>query len=168
MVRGPPGCREARARSSPVPIDSGSAFFCRSETEGRALKGGISAPDSGGAAPCYNERMADLPALRRRFQFRLLTLLIGITIFAVVAWWCITEARIAQDRVLLLETIKTRGGDYQQHLGGQSRLPLIRRLCGDQCVVVIWRPHDRSGPSEDEIRARFPKVQILVASDDGH
>jgi hypothetical protein len=66
-------------------------------------------------------------------------------------------------------SVMIRGrADYQQRLGAQSRMPLIRRLCGDQCVVDIWQPHDLSGPSEDEIRARFPKVQILVASDDGH
>jgi hypothetical protein len=91
--------------------------------------------------------------------------MIGVAICAVVAWSCIAEAHVAGARVALLTAIKNRGGDYQEHLGGPSRMSAIRRLCGDQCVVVIWRPHDLSGPSEDEIRARFPKVQILVATE---
>ena len=108
--------------------------------------------------------MPDQPSPRRRFQFRLRTLLFVITVACIVAgiWRGISEARIARGRVLILETIKKCGGDYQQHLHGHSA-SLIRRLCGDQCVVVIWRPHDLSGPTEDEIRARFPNVQILVA-----
>jgi hypothetical protein len=100
-----------------------------------------------------------------RFQFRLLTLMIGVTIFAVVVWWCIAEVHRAGARVALLAAIKNHGGDFQEHLG-PTRMSAIRRLCGDQCVVVIWRPHDLSGPSEDEIRSRFPKVQILVATED--
>jgi hypothetical protein len=106
--------------------------------------------------------MADPASPRRHFQFRLLTLLIGVTIFGVVAWWSISEARIARGRVSLLETIKRYGGDYQPQLGGSSGLSLIRRWCGDKPIIVIWRP--KSGPTEDEIRARFPDVQILVAS----
>ncbi len=114
----------------------------------------------------YNAFMSDQPPPRHRFKFRLLTLLIGVTIFAVIAWWCIAEARVAQARVAILAAIKNCGGDYQQHLGGPSRMSAIRRFCGDQCVVVIWRPHDLSGPSADEIRARFPKVQLLIATED--
>jgi hypothetical protein len=111
--------------------------------------------------------MADQPSPRRRLQFRLRTLLFAITVACIVAviWRAISEARTARGRVSLLETIKKCGGEYQQHLGGHSA-SLIRHLCGDQCVVVIWRPHDLSGPSDDEIRAWFPKVQILVASDE--
>jgi hypothetical protein len=51
----------------------------------------------------------------------------------------------------------------QPHLG-RSDLSFIRRLCGDQRIVVIWRPPDKSGPTEDEIKATFLKAQILVAS----
>jgi hypothetical protein len=107
--------------------------------------------------------MVDSAPPRRRFPFRLLTVLIGVSIFGLVAWWTFAEVRIAQNRVSLLAEIKKHGGDYQPQLG-RSDLSFIRRLCGDQWIVVIWRPPDKSGPTEAEIKATFPKAQILVAS----
>ena len=52
--------------------------------------------------------MADPAAPRHRFQFRLLTLLIGVSIFGLVAWWTFAEVRIAQNRVSLLAEQKAR------------------------------------------------------------
>jgi hypothetical protein len=89
--------------------------------------------------------------------------LIGVSVFGVVAWWTFADVRIARNRVLILAEIKKYGGDYQPQLG-ESDLSFIRRLCGDQPIVVIWRPPDKSGPTEDEIKTTFPKFQILVAS----
>jgi hypothetical protein len=112
---------------------------------------------------------ADSPKLKRRwFRFRLRTLLIGLAalLLLAAACWCANQARRARARTSILEAIREHGGDYQQHLGAIPKMSFVRRLCGDQCVIVVWRPRDGSGPTEDEIRAEFPKVQILVASDD--
>jgi hypothetical protein len=105
---------------------------------------------------------------RRWLHFRLRTLMIGLAalLLLAAAGWCANQARRARARTSILETIREHGGDYQQHLGAIPKMSFVRRLCGDQCVVVVWRPRDGSGPTEDEIRAEFPKVQILVASDD--
>jgi hypothetical protein len=112
---------------------------------------------------------ADSPGPKRRwFQFRLRTLLIGVGVLLLLATagWCAKETWIGLDRHALLSAVRAHGGEYQPHLGAPSRMSFVRRLCGDECVVVIWRPPDNSGPTENEIRARFPKVQILVASDE--
>ena len=104
---------------------------------------------------------------RRRYQFRLRTLMIVVTLLVLAAaGWCANQARRAWARTSILEAIREHGGDYQQHLGAIPKMSFVRRLCGDQCVIVVWRPRDGSGPTEDEIGAEFPKVQILVASDD--
>jgi hypothetical protein len=107
--------------------------------------------------------VADPAPLRRRFQFHLLTVLIGVSVIGLVAWWTFADVRIARNRVSILAEIKKHGGDHQPQ-PGRSDLSFIRRLCGDQHTVVIWRSTDKSGPTEDEINATFPKVQILVAS----
>ena len=104
---------------------------------------------------------------RRWFQFSLRTLMIGVGVLLLLAaaGWCAKEAWIGLDHHALLSAVRAHGGEYQPHLGAPSRMSFVRHLCGDECVVVIWRPRDNSGPTENEIRARFPKVQMLVASD---
>jgi hypothetical protein len=42
--------------------------------------------------------MADQPLSRRRFQFRLRTLMIGVTLFCVAAGWLAVQARAVRDR----------------------------------------------------------------------
>jgi hypothetical protein len=106
--------------------------------------------------------MADSP---RRLQFRLRTLLIGVTLFCVViaAGWSADQIRIAWSRAAILTSLRDRGGEYQERLGHQpSMRSFLRRLCGDRCVIVVWRPRDGSGPTEDEIKSAFPNAQILV------
>jgi hypothetical protein len=45
---------------------------------------------------------------RRRFQFRLLTVLIGVSNFGMVAWWTFADVRVAQNRVSLWAEIAQR------------------------------------------------------------
>src|SRR5258706_4333045 len=56
--------------------------------------------------------MADQPSPRRRFQFRLRTLLIGAFLFCVVADWCGIQYRLVRQRRSLLSYIVRTEGFY--------------------------------------------------------
>ena len=101
----------------------------------------------------------------RRIRPRTLAFSLGVLLIAVTLGWCAKEAWRGHARHDLLTAIVEHGGDYQQRIGAAPKMSFVRQWCGDQCVVVIWLPPDRSGPSADEIRIEFPKAQILVAAD---
>jgi hypothetical protein len=75
----------------------------------------------------YDESMiADPTSPRRRFQFRLRTLMIGVTLLAIalavpLGWWCVHEVQIAQEK------LSTATSDFR-HVSGVGR-PLFLIRC---------------------------------------
>jgi len=56
--------------------------------------------------------MADQPSPRRRFQFRLRTLMIGVTMLALPLGYAAWHIRIVRERKELLSLVVDRGGGY--------------------------------------------------------
>jgi hypothetical protein len=67
----------------------------------------------------------------RRFQFRLRTLLIVVTLFALPLGYVGWQAKIVRERTAWLRTHQWQEGDY-------SRLPFVRRWLGDFPVEILW------------------------------
>jgi hypothetical protein len=69
--------------------------------------------------------MADQPSLRRRFQFRLRTLMIGVTLFCVIfggyAGWHLKKVG---ERRALLRLVVSNGGGYSTFTFGDNELLL--------------------------------------------
>jgi hypothetical protein len=61
----------------------------------------------------------DAPSPRRRLQVRLTTLMIAVTLVAVIlgslSWWSLGAARIADERQTLLKRIVESGGGSLLH-----------------------------------------------------
>jgi hypothetical protein len=110
----------------------------------------------------------------RRFQFSLRTFLIGVTLLAValavsLGWWCISEVRIAQERMALLGTLYAHGGEYQLLLDAEPPpMSFIRRWAGDRPIIVIWLPKPPDGLDVERIRKAFPEAQFLETNAGDH
>jgi hypothetical protein len=130
--------------------------------------------------------MADQPRPRRRFQFRLRTLMIVVTLTAVLCSYAAREAKIVREREAILASIKNAGGDYilagappvyvdavwlndgkpllQQFAKGreESRPSMLRRWLGDVAVIRINAWDSRT---ELEIARCFPEANIYAPED---
>ena len=96
---------------------------------------------------------AEPPKRKRRWlQFRLRTLLIGVTLFCLVGGWMLNQARIVWERKWLLERAPEWGADDRD-----SGVPFVRRLFGDSGIGLV---HLDVSASDEELalyRAAFPK-----------
>jgi hypothetical protein len=120
--------------------------------------------------------MADQPSPRRRFQFRLRTLMIGVTLLAVPCAYVGWQVKIVRARNAMMIRLRDLGGvcntpdeirdffsaSYKRSIG-MYRLPVlpwIRRWLGDQAVYQMWIPE--SAPSHDaaEIAQAFPEAIV--------
>jgi hypothetical protein len=126
--------------------------------------------------------MADQPSPRRRFQFRLRTLMIGVTLLAVAFWYVGQQVEIASNRRALLDRIVSKGSWYfsedgftsaktKRALGGfnlydpttgsERVFPTVswfRHFLGDRGIERIGLP--LSDPQIDEVRAAFPEAMV--------
>jgi hypothetical protein len=124
---------------------------------------------------------SDLPNCpRRRFQFRLRTLLIGVTLFCVFGGYVGWQAKILKQRKMLASELSQHGGaivwsseESKMHPGSQFiasekvtyRWPYpqaswLRRLLGDDYALAIL--HSRiSDEVLDQIRAAFPEAEFV-------
>jgi hypothetical protein len=98
---------------------------------------------------------------RRRFQFSLRTLLIGVTLFAIPCGYVGWQAKIVRDRKAIRERMKSGAlffgpNDYKMDA---PAVPWLRSLMGDNGVegVVILYEKDR-----DEVQAAFPEAKVDV------
>jgi hypothetical protein len=82
--------------------------------------------------------MPDQPSPRRRFQFRLRTLLIGVTLVAVPLGYVGWQAKIVREREEFLETRYWLPGDSSPFEPVQA--PWMLRLFGAKPVyhVTVW------------------------------
>ena len=109
--------------------------------------------------------MADSAPARRRFQFRLRTLMIGVTLLAVPCAYVGWQAKIVRHRRDLLKGLRDRSIRYElttnyPQLTDPPRIPLIREWLGDSAVWAIGYRPNSSPPNLDELRIYFPEAII--------
>jgi hypothetical protein len=115
---------------------------------------------------------------RRRFQFRLRTLFVVVTVLCVVGGYAAIQARIALHRKELWSEWHGRGGSgvrmmlvtdieeahremqvQRKPLTDAPRVPWIRECLGDFPVWLIWYWPNRIPASLlDELKAYFPEA----------
>jgi hypothetical protein len=106
--------------------------------------------------------MAEQPAPRRRFQFRLRTLLIGVTLLAVPLGYIGAQMRIVKERKAWLEShtqFGLSGGNFTPSFadGDPDKAPsLIRRWLGDECRGHV----EATRADADRAIALFPEATI--------
>jgi hypothetical protein len=100
-----------------------------------------------------------------RFQFRLRTLMIVVTLLAVPLGYVGWQAKIMRERRAMLRTIDAAGGRYV--VINEGELPAgmtgpgrIRRLLGDVAVVEI--DFHASSLSQDDLKDKFPEADCHV------
>jgi hypothetical protein len=107
---------------------------------------------------------------RRRFQFRLRTLMIGVTLFCVavggyVGW----QAKIVRERKPILDDVLKRGGiahaDYtlsqpQLQRVYLSRVSWFREWLGDHAMKWIILPTGATLEEEQRVRSLFPEAEV--------
>jgi hypothetical protein len=102
--------------------------------------------------------MADQPTPRRRFQFRLRTLMIVVTLLAIPCGYVGWQVKIVKQRNEMLSILTTNGGilwpEYTDD--GAQEMPWIRRLLGDHAVNIIFFPIEMEASTRAKIRAAFP------------
>ena len=104
----------------------------------------------------YNRGM-DSPAPRRRFQFHLRTLMIGVTLLAVACGYVGWQAKILRERRALLMKVRIAHGEWWTREDVNSPLEksgigisVMRRMLGDHEYGVIMVP--KRFPRDDEDR----------------
>jgi hypothetical protein len=110
--------------------------------------------------------MADQPSPRRRFQFRLRTLMIVVTLLAVPMSYVGWQAKIVRERSAMREWVSGQDGRCMQSGYGDDsgvEVPtLIRRWLGDQKVGVVVLLKPVSDDDRERLKDTFPGVQIVI------
>ncbi len=113
------------------------------------------------------ERMPDQFSPRRRFQFRLRTLMIVVTLLALPCGYVGWQAKIVRERKVLRETVIgsfVTAEDFSKMVqGGAFKLETLphvswlRRLLGDEAIVTIsvFKVDD-----VDAVRVAFPEAEV--------
>jgi hypothetical protein len=106
--------------------------------------------------------MADQPSPRLRFQFRLRTLMIGVTLLAIVCGYVGWQAKIVRER--RAELNRVIDGRLFGIAGSDERraIPWIRRVLADQQVYSIMMPVGSDRAELDRLRSLFPEAKVAV------
>jgi hypothetical protein len=110
---------------------------------------------------------------RRRFQFRLRTLMIGVTLLAIPCAWVGWQVRIVSHRKALMETLhqRNRGLSGLPNFVPEDKWPVLpwyRTLLGDTTWPGIFL--DRNAFTDDEIaefKQAFPEIRFAIAQEAG-
>jgi hypothetical protein len=121
--------------------------------------------------------MADQPSPRRRFQFRLRTLLIGVTLLAMPCAYVASQDRIVSERTAVLCWIREHKGssttgepDSPRSTTKQQQpaaVSWVRRLLGDHQINHIELPPDTDIGEVRRIRTMFPESDVYAYRWDG-
>jgi hypothetical protein len=119
--------------------------------------------------------MPDSAPPHRRFQFRLRTLLIVVTLLAVACAYFARPMKIARNRNAMLGQIRLvdqgdiiRYGHEEDGLNppaeNTSGFPVSweRRLFGDEAIAAIFLPLDTEKKHLADIHAMFPEARIAA------
>jgi hypothetical protein len=119
-------------------------------------------------AVAENGAMSEPKRKRRRFQFRLRTLMIGVTLFALipcgyVGW----QAKIVRERRSWLTRLQEEGyqypkiGDIVIHAGnGHGGPNIVRRWLGDEAIVAVPLPATVSKEDRETTLQLFPESNV--------
>jgi hypothetical protein len=111
--------------------------------------------------------MSDQSSPRRRFQFRLRTLMIGVALLAGVCGYVAHEANIVRERKAFLQSPGERFIQSPSYRNGQPvdpdmKVSWIRRMIGDGPVSMIALPIGTDKTEYDRITALFPETKIMA------
>src|SRR5689334_62972 len=107
--------------------------------------------------------MADQPSPRRRFQFRLRTLMIAVTVFCVVCGWLLSQAAIVWQRKAMLRDAPASWVDDDERAG----ISWLRRAMGDQGIGTIVLDKTATDKQLDHYRDVFPEASIYRTDNPG-
>jgi hypothetical protein len=111
---------------------------------------------------------ADPPKRKRRFQFRLRTLMIGITVFCVVIGGYIGwQKKIVRERRSWLIRLQEQGykypkiGDIVIYAGnGHGGPNIVRRWLGDEAIIAVALPATISEEDRETTLRLFPESNV--------
>jgi hypothetical protein len=112
------------------------------------------------------------PSPRRRFQFRLRTLLIGVTLFCIVGGWFGNQVRIGANRKAVRDEIAIKHGYhvvFHNQLGATNISCFLQALTGTSLVdrIEVDSTSKLSDAEEAIIRETFPEARIEVQAQSG-
>jgi uncharacterized protein (DUF2342 family) len=105
--------------------------------------------------------MSSHPQPRRRFQYRLRSLLIGVALLAIACGYVARQAEIVSERRAMLDWINMHNGSVaSQHQS--SPIAWVRQLLGDRSIAHIALQPDTDRTEVQRIRRLFPEADIRV------
>ena len=99
--------------------------------------------------------MPEQPSPRRRFQFRLRTLLIGVTLLAVPLAYVGWQAKIVRERHAIL-----KAPPMESFYPSVKTTPLVRRWLGDLDLSEIVMGVNATEEEMARFRAAFPEAVV--------
>ena len=104
-----------------------------------------------------------------RFQFRLRTLMIVVTLLAVLMGYVGGQAKVVRERAAMLSTIRDRGGYVVEastvpFLKPWARITSFREWLGDIAIQGIQLPTETKEDEVDRIKIAFPESNITIRS----
>ena len=117
--------------------------------------------------------MADQPSPRQRFQFRLRTLMIGVTMLSVPCAYVSWQVKIVRERKEEIRKITNDGGlvgfwDVAEPppLPMEVRtVPFIRRWIGDRAVLSVMFKKGTANGERQRIKELFPEGLLFVSAE---
>jgi hypothetical protein len=117
--------------------------------------------------------MGDQPLSRRRFQFRLRTLLIGVTLFCGVAGgYVVHERNIVRERLALRDQLRGLPGSDPRGIRGRIErinpdegrfhIPWIRAQFGDVPYCTVRLPLDTPKEVRKYVRSVYPEALVCA------
>ncbi|HEV3415637.1 MAG TPA: hypothetical protein VG056_02440, partial [Pirellulales bacterium] len=116
----------------------------------------------------------ELPNRKRRFQFSLRTLLIGVTLLAVLCAYVAREVKIAKERRKAVETyeplreiVKTvwRGGNEYESRDVLIEAPWPLRWFGEDGYKGVVVPDNTAADEIVRLERLFPEASVVRRSD---
>lgn len=99
--------------------------------------------------------------MKRRFQYRLRTLFVIVTLAAILCSWFGAQAKAVRERREMLAHIENDlKGQTVWILGDRPipTVPLVRRMLGDEAIEVIDLPTSTSAQECRRIQSVFPEA----------
>jgi hypothetical protein len=107
----------------------------------------------------YDDDMSDQPSPRRRFQFRLRSLMIVVTLLAIPLGYVGWQAKIVRKRNAMLENPRV-ANSIRETVDGKPMISWLRRLLGDQDYAEIYVGGNVSAEEITNYRLAFPEAEV--------